>query len=72
MEKVTKHKILGTRLAVSYVDRNGAYLIPIRDGKIGVVETTKVFFSAVGSRRAKRTRNVLCGSAWRKSVARRW
>lgn len=44
MEKVTKHKIFGTRLAVSCVDRNGAYLIPIRDDKIGVAETAKGFF----------------------------
>lgn len=39
-----RHRVFGTRLAVSYVDRKGAYLIPIRDDKIGVVETKKGFF----------------------------
>ncbi len=38
------HKIFGTKEDVKYLDREGAYIIPIKDGKIGVVKTPKGYF----------------------------
>lgn len=38
------HKIFGTQEDVKYVDREGAYLIPIRDNQIGVIQTSKGYF----------------------------
>ena len=38
------HKIFGTKYEVPYVDRKGAYIIPLHNGKIGVVQTSKGFF----------------------------
>lgn len=38
------HKVFGTKENVEYLDREGAYVIPIRDGKIGVVQTPKGYF----------------------------
>lgn len=38
------HKIFGVKQAVNYIDRAGAYLIPVRDGKVGVVKTPKGYF----------------------------
>lgn len=38
------HKIFGVKCDASYVDRNGAYLIPFHNGKLGVVQTSKGFF----------------------------
>ena len=38
------HKIFGVKQAVNYIDRAGAYLIPVRAGKIGVVKTPKGYF----------------------------
>lgn len=38
------HKIIGEKKNVSYVDRVGAYLLPFKDGKIGIVQTPKGFF----------------------------
>ncbi len=38
------HKIFGTKENVKYVDREGAYLIPIRNNHIGVIKTSKGFF----------------------------
>ena len=38
------HKIFGTKENVEYFHRAGAYLIPIRDGKVGVIETAKGLF----------------------------
>ena len=39
-----KHKVFGTKENVNYIDRVGAYLIPVNEGKIGVVRTTKGYF----------------------------
>ena len=38
------HRIFGTKEPVEYKDRTGAYLIPIRDDCIGVVQTPKGYF----------------------------
>ena len=39
-----KHKIFGTKENVKYLDREGAYLIPIQDNKVGVIQTSKGYF----------------------------
>ena len=38
------HKVFGTKEDVEYLHREGAYLVPIRDGKVGVIRTEKGFF----------------------------
>lgn len=38
------HKVFGIKEDVSYIDREGAYLIPIKDGLVGVVQTSKGYF----------------------------
>jgi 8-oxo-dGTP diphosphatase len=38
------HKIFGIKEQEKYYDRLGAYIIPIRDDEIGVVETPKGYF----------------------------
>ena len=38
------HKIFGTKEDERYVDRKGAYIIPIRGNEVGVVETPKGYF----------------------------
>lgn len=38
------HKIFGKREDKTYLDRKGAYIIPINGEKVGVVETSKGFF----------------------------
>ena len=38
------HKVFGKREEVSYRDRPGAYVIPVRDGLLGVVRTGKGYF----------------------------
>ena len=38
------HKVFGTKENVQYADRPGAYLIPIRDGQVGLVQTPKGYF----------------------------
>ena len=43
-----KHKVFGTKENVNYIDRVGAYLIPINERKIGVVRTTKGYFLSGG------------------------
>ena len=38
------HRIFGTKENAEYWDRKGAYLIPEREGKIGVAKTPRGFF----------------------------
>ena len=38
------HKIFGTKENATYQDREGAYIIPIKDNKIGVIKTPKGYF----------------------------
>lgn len=38
------HKIFGEKRNVEYTDRKGAYLIPIKEGKVAVVKTSKGYF----------------------------
>ena len=38
------HRVFGTRESAEYIDREGAYLIPACNGKIGVVRTPKGYF----------------------------
>jgi len=39
-----KHKIFGTKENYEYLDREGAYFIPICNGKIGIVKPQRVIF----------------------------
>ena len=43
-EGKTPHRVLGQRLDADYLDREGAYLISIVDGRVGVVQTPKGYF----------------------------
>ena len=43
-EEWRKHRIFGTREEVQYWDREGAYLIPVQDNKIGVIQSSKGYF----------------------------
>ena len=38
------HKVFGVKENAEYVDREGAYLIPILDNKFGVIKTDKGYF----------------------------
>ena len=38
------HKVFGVKEKVQYLDREGAYIIPFRNNKIGVVQTSKGYF----------------------------
>ena len=38
------HKVFGIKENVNYTDRVGVYLVPMKEGKIGVVETSKGYF----------------------------
>ena len=39
-----EHKVFGIKKNVNYMDREGAYLLPAKDGKVGVVKTPKGYF----------------------------
>ena len=39
-----EHRVFGIKGNVNYIDRAGAYLIPFKDGKVGVVRTQKGYF----------------------------
>lgn len=39
-----KHKVFGIKENENYIDRAGAYLIPFKEGKVGVVRTPKGYF----------------------------
>lgn len=44
------HKVFGIKENEKYVDRYGAYIIPIKNGKVGVIKTSKgLFFIGGGS-----------------------
>lgn len=49
------HKIFGTKLHVTYADREGAYLIPVDGTKIAIVETPKGYFFLGGGIEADET-----------------
>ena len=38
------HKVFGVKEKAEYVDRKGAYLIPVHNNKIGVIKTDKGYF----------------------------
>lgn len=38
------HKIFGKKENKTYIDRKGAYIIPIKGEEVGIVETPKGFF----------------------------
>lgn len=38
------HRIFGKKEAVRYLDRQGAYLVPIENGRIGVIQTDRGYF----------------------------
>ena len=39
-----EHRVFGIKENVNYIDRVGAYLIPFKEGKVGVVKTAKGYF----------------------------
>ena len=39
-----EHKVFGIKKNVNYKDRAGVYLVPAKDGKVGVVKTSKGYF----------------------------
>ena len=43
------HKIFGTKEDKEYVDRMGAYIIPVRGNEVGIVETPKGYFHPIQS-----------------------
>lgn len=43
-----EHKIFGAKENRKYIDREGVYLIPIREGKVGVVKTPTGYFLVGG------------------------
>ncbi len=44
------HKIFGVKENINYTDRIGAYLLPIKDGKIAVIKTPKGYFFIGGGK----------------------
>ena len=38
------HKVFGMKENVNYIDREGVYLVPMKEGEIGVVKTSKGYF----------------------------
>ena len=42
--EIEMHKVFGKREHVEYIDREGAYVILIRDNKVGIIQTSKGFF----------------------------
>ena len=38
------HKVFGIKQETNYIDRIGVYLVPVKDGKIGIVRTPKGYF----------------------------
>jgi 8-oxo-dGTP diphosphatase len=43
------HKIFGTKENVEYTDREGAYIIPVKENCIGVIKTPKGYFFLGGA-----------------------
>ena len=43
-KNMSLHKVFGAKENAEYVDRKGAYLIPVKDDKVGIVKTPKGFF----------------------------
>ena len=39
-----EHRVFGRKENANYIDRAGAYLIPFKKGKVGVVKTAKGYF----------------------------
>lgn len=44
------HKIFGSKESTTYLDREGAYIIPIKDNKIGIIKTPKGYFLLGGGK----------------------
>ena len=38
------HKVFGVREKINYIDKAGVYLVPVKDGRVGVVKTSKGYF----------------------------
>lgn len=54
------HKVFGVKEKAEYVDREGAYLIPVLNNKIGVIKTDKRYFWLGGGfKKMKATKNAL-------------
>ena len=53
------HKIFGIKESVEYTDREGAYLILVRDNQVGVIRTPKGLF-LLGGRLEKGESHIEC------------
>ncbi|MBO5312937.1 MAG: NUDIX domain-containing protein [Clostridia bacterium] len=50
-----RHRVFGTKEYATYMHREGAYLIPVKDGKIAVVKTPKGYFLLGGGTEGNET-----------------
>lgn len=65
------HKIFGTKENEEYIDREGVYLIPVRNNQVGVVRTPKGYFFLVEEQ--KMAKVIFCASkesVWKKQGVR--
>ena len=53
------HKIFGIKNNVDYIDREGAYLIPIHNNQVGVIQTPKGYF-LLGGKLEKGENHITC------------
>ena len=61
------HKIFGKKQSAIYLERRGAYIIPIKGEEVGVVETPKgLFLLGAGLTMGKQMSNVLFGNVLKK------
>lgn len=68
-----KHKVFGNKENVKYADREGAYIIPYRDNRVGVIKTPKGYFLLGGGlKNGESHAVVLKESAWKNRDIRFW
>lgn len=49
------HKIFGTKIQAHYIEREGAYLIAVRDNRIAIIKTAKGYFLPGGGKEKNET-----------------
>lgn len=49
------HKIFGTKMQTNYIDREGAYLVAVRDNRIAMIKTAKGYFLPGGGKEKDET-----------------
>ena len=61
------HKVFGIKENTNYIDRVGVYLVPMKEGKIGVVKTSKGYFLLGGGLdNGESHKNVSRENVWKK------